>query len=130
MTGVAHDAQLAQLQMRKTPLNRKTPPLCSAASPFPYAATLAYVCLLWLCDLKTLFGSLTKRSIFLSIESCNHPLDFPVMVFCDLVFLFIGYDNHPLFLTGVDGILEFEFGDYRGSVAIILEGYFIGWLDG
>ena len=44
--------------------------------------------------------------------------------------LFIGYDNHPLFLTGVDGILEFEFGDYWGGVAIILECYFVGWLDG
>jgi hypothetical protein len=39
MAGVAHDAQLAQLQMRKTPLNRKTPyfPL------LPYAATLTPV---------------------------------------------------------------------------------------
>jgi hypothetical protein len=52
------------------------------------------------------------------------------MDFCDLVCLFIGYDNHPLFLTGVYGILEFEFRDNGGGVAIVLEGYFVGWLDG
>jgi hypothetical protein len=44
--------------------------------------------------------------------------------------LIIGYDNHPLFLTGVDGILEFEFGDDGGGVAIVYEGYFVCWLDG
>jgi hypothetical protein len=38
--------------------------------------------------------------------------------------------NHPLLPTGVDGILEFEFRDNGGGVAIILEGYFVGWLDG
>ena len=37
---------------------------------------------------------------------------------------------HFLLLTGVDGILEFEFGDDGGGVAIILEGYFVGGLDG
>lgn len=44
--------------------------------------------------------------------------------------LFIGYDNHPLLSTGVDSILEFEFGDDGGGVAIILECYFVGWLNG
>jgi hypothetical protein len=44
--------------------------------------------------------------------------------------LFIGYDNHPLFLTEVDCILEFEFRDDGGGVAIILEGYFVCGLDG
>jgi hypothetical protein len=49
------------------------------------------------------------------------------MVFCDQLSWLL---NHPLFLTRVDGILEFEFRDNGGSVAIILEGYFVGWLDG
>lgn len=52
ITPLPHDAQLAQLQMRKTPLNRKTPPLCRVASSqknslflplLPYAATLTPV---------------------------------------------------------------------------------------
>ena len=66
----------------------------------------------------------------MSTESCNHPLDFPVMDFCDQLFGISELLNHPLFLTGVYGILEFEFGDYRGGVAIILEGYFVCGLDG
>ena len=33
MPPLPHDARLAQLQMRKTPLPRKTPLLCSVASP-------------------------------------------------------------------------------------------------
>jgi hypothetical protein len=43
----------------------------------------------------------------MSTESCNHPLDFPVMDFCDQLFGISELLNHPLFLTGVDGILEF-----------------------
>ena len=35
-----------------------------------------------------------------------------------------------MLLTGVDGILEFEFGDNGGGVAIVLEGYFVCGLDG
>jgi hypothetical protein len=52
------------------------------------------------------------------------------MDFCDQLFGISELLNHPLFLTGVYGILEFEFGDYRGGVAIILEGYFVCGLDG
>ena len=52
------------------------------------------------------------------------------MDFCDLICLFIGYDNHPSLSTRVDGILEFEFREGGGGVAIILEGYFVGGLDG
>ncbi len=37
---------------------------------------------------------------------------------------------HFLLLTRVDGILEFEFRDYGGSVAIVYEGYFVCGLDG
>jgi hypothetical protein len=52
------------------------------------------------------------------------------MVFCDQLSGISGLLNHLLFLTGVDGILEFEFWDDGGGVAIILECYFVGWLDG
>ena len=63
------------------------------------------------------------------IKCCNHPLDFPVIVFCDQLSCVYWLLNHPLFLTGVDGILEFEFREDGGGVAIILEGYFVCWLD-
>ena len=52
------------------------------------------------------------------------------MDFCDQLFGISELLNHPLFLTGVDGILEFEFWDDGGGVAIILEGYFVCGLDG
>ena len=49
--------------------------------------------------------------------------------FCDQLFGNFELLNHPLFLAGVDGILEFEFWEGGGGVAIILEGYFVGGLD-
>ena len=52
------------------------------------------------------------------------------MDFCDQLSCVYWLLNHPLLSTGVDGILEFEFWDYRGGVAIILEGYFVCGLDG
>jgi len=72
-----------------------------------------------------------KNSLFtLSTESCNHPLEICVIVFCDQLFGNSELLNHPLLSTGVDGILEFEFWDNGVGVAIILEGYFVCGLDG
>jgi hypothetical protein len=52
------------------------------------------------------------------------------MDFCDQLFGISELLNHPLLSTGVDGILEFEFREDGGGVAIILEGYFVCGLDG
>ncbi len=104
ITGVARHARLAHVPMRK-PLSPEKPLF------LPYAATLTNACLLL-------------------IKCCNHPLDFPVMVFCNQLSGVSGLLNHPLFLTGVDSIMEFEFRDYGGGVAIVYEGYFVCWLDG
>jgi hypothetical protein len=61
MTGVTHDAWLAQLQMRKTPLPRKTP-------YFPLSALFRPMQLRWP----------------LLIKCCNHPLEICVIDFCNL----------------------------------------------
>lgn len=66
----------------------------------------------------------------MSTELCNHPLEIWVLDFCDQLFGNSELLNHPLLSTGVDGILEFEFWEGGGGVAIILEGYFVGGLDG